>query len=133
MNREHLIRRYEHNYFRAWVVSTKRRGKRFVRYFSDQPRGRVAALPCRRQVSKLMPNRSHAALISASGIAARLTARALLIATSPAWLDTLAVASWLCAPLSAPTETHKPPPHVADVEAVPDHRVPMQYVPATLR
>ena len=26
MNREPLIRRYEHNYFRGWVVSTKRRG-----------------------------------------------------------------------------------------------------------
>jgi len=44
MNREHLIRRYEHNYFRGWVVSTKRRGKRFTRYFSDQPHGRAAAL-----------------------------------------------------------------------------------------
>ena len=44
MNREHLIRRYEHNYFRGWVVSTKRRGKRFTRCFSDQPHGRAAAL-----------------------------------------------------------------------------------------
>ena len=39
MNREYLIRRYEHNYFRGWVVSTKRRGKRFVRYFSDPALG----------------------------------------------------------------------------------------------
>ncbi len=31
MNREYLIRRYEHNYFRDWMVSTKRRGKRFNR------------------------------------------------------------------------------------------------------
>ena len=38
MKREHLIRRYEHNYFRGWVVSTKRRGKRFTRYFSNHPR-----------------------------------------------------------------------------------------------
>ena len=44
LNRESLIRRYEHNYFRDWVVSTKRRGKGFTRYFSDQPRGRATAL-----------------------------------------------------------------------------------------
>ena len=44
MNREHLICRYEHNYFRGWVVSTKRRGKRFTRYFADRPRGPAAAL-----------------------------------------------------------------------------------------
>jgi hypothetical protein len=30
MNREYLIQRYEHNYFRGWVVSTKRRGKRTI-------------------------------------------------------------------------------------------------------
>jgi len=40
----YLIRRYEHNYFRGWVVSTKRRGKRFTRYFSDHPHGRRQAL-----------------------------------------------------------------------------------------
>jgi AP2 domain len=40
---ERLIRRYEHNYFRGWVVSTKRRGRRWTKYFSDKPRGRAAA------------------------------------------------------------------------------------------
>lgn len=39
-----LIRRYEHNYFSGWVVSTKRRGQRWVRLFSDKPWGRTAAL-----------------------------------------------------------------------------------------
>jgi hypothetical protein len=43
MNREPLIQRYEHNYS-GWLVTTKRRGKRFVRYFSDQPKGRRKAL-----------------------------------------------------------------------------------------
>jgi hypothetical protein len=41
---EYLIHRYEHNHFRGWQVSTKRQGKRFVRYFSDKPKGRNAAL-----------------------------------------------------------------------------------------
>jgi hypothetical protein len=41
---ERRIHRYEHNYFQGWVVSTKRRGKRFIRYFSDPPHGRAAAL-----------------------------------------------------------------------------------------
>src|SRR5438477_2673144 len=40
----YLIRRYEHNYFQGWVVSAKRRGKRFTRYFSDHPHGRRQAL-----------------------------------------------------------------------------------------
>jgi hypothetical protein len=31
MNREHLIRQYEHNYFRGWLVGIKRRGKPFNR------------------------------------------------------------------------------------------------------
>jgi hypothetical protein len=44
MTSEHLIRRYEHNYFRGWVVSAKRRGRRWVRYFSDRPHGRAKAL-----------------------------------------------------------------------------------------
>ena len=44
MKREYLIRRYNHNYFTGWVVSAKRRGKRFTRYFSDHPRGRLEAL-----------------------------------------------------------------------------------------
>jgi len=44
-----LIRRYEHNYFRGWVVSTKRRGRRWVKYFSDKPSGRAAALRCARE------------------------------------------------------------------------------------
>src|SRR5437764_1537301 len=39
-----LIQRYEHNYFRGWVVKTKRRGRRFARYFSDRPNGRGNAL-----------------------------------------------------------------------------------------
>ena len=43
MNRERLIQRYEHNYS-GWVVTTKRRGRRFRRYFSDQPKGRRNAL-----------------------------------------------------------------------------------------
>jgi hypothetical protein len=44
MKRDPLIRRYEHNYFRGWVVSTKRRGKRWAEYFSDKPDGRAVAL-----------------------------------------------------------------------------------------
>jgi hypothetical protein len=44
MRYEHLIERIEHNYFRGWRVATKRQGKRFVRYFSDKPKGRNAAL-----------------------------------------------------------------------------------------
>src|SRR5690242_9303715 len=42
--RNRLIQRYEHNHFRGWIVSTKRQGKRFVRYFSDRPHGRKLAL-----------------------------------------------------------------------------------------
>jgi hypothetical protein len=42
--REHLISRYEHNHFHGWRVTTKRQGKRFVRYFSDKLTGRNAAL-----------------------------------------------------------------------------------------
>jgi hypothetical protein len=38
-----LVRRYEHHYFRGFVVSAKRAGKRWVRYFSDKPDGRGAA------------------------------------------------------------------------------------------
>jgi len=41
---EHLIQRYEHNYFCGWVVSAKRQGKRVTRYFSDRPGGRQKAL-----------------------------------------------------------------------------------------
>jgi hypothetical protein len=44
VKREHLIARYEHNYFNGWRVATKRAGKLFVRYFSDRPIGRTAAL-----------------------------------------------------------------------------------------
>jgi hypothetical protein len=47
-----LIRRYEHNHFRGWVVATKRRGRRWVRYFSDKPRGRLAALRAARALRK---------------------------------------------------------------------------------
>jgi AP2 domain len=39
-----LIARYEHNHFRGWIVTAKRRGKRFRRYFSDRPNGKKAAL-----------------------------------------------------------------------------------------
>src|SRR5207302_948746 len=39
---------YEHNYFKGWVVATKRRGKRFTRYFSDRPRGRKKTLQAAR-------------------------------------------------------------------------------------
>ena len=38
-----LIRRYEHNYFSGWVVSTKRQGRRWARYFSDHVSGRADA------------------------------------------------------------------------------------------
>jgi hypothetical protein len=41
---EKLIRRYEHNYFRGWAFATKRRGRKWVKYFSDKPHGRAAAL-----------------------------------------------------------------------------------------
>lgn len=44
MARLHLILRYEHNHFRGWRVATKRRGKRFAKYFSDKPKGRAHAL-----------------------------------------------------------------------------------------
>jgi hypothetical protein len=44
MKPERLIRRYEHNYFRGWVVATKRRGKRWTRYCSDRPGGQRDAL-----------------------------------------------------------------------------------------
>jgi hypothetical protein len=37
------VLRYEHNYFRGFVVSAKRAGKRWVRYFSDKPDGRAGA------------------------------------------------------------------------------------------
>jgi hypothetical protein len=41
---EWLIARYEHNHFKGWQVAAKRRGKRFVRYFSDGAGGRIKAL-----------------------------------------------------------------------------------------
>ena len=44
MNGDRLIRRYEHHYFHGYVVATKRGSKRWVRYFSDKPDGRAAAL-----------------------------------------------------------------------------------------
>lgn len=44
MAHQRLIRRYEHNHFTGWVVATKRRGTRHVKYFSDRPGGRAAAL-----------------------------------------------------------------------------------------
>ena len=44
MKYEPLIRRYEHNYFCGWVFATKRRGRRWVKYFSDEPHGRSEAL-----------------------------------------------------------------------------------------
>ncbi len=44
MRREPLIRRYEHHHFRGFVVSTKRAGRRWVKYFSDRPGGRAEAL-----------------------------------------------------------------------------------------
>jgi len=42
--RRYLIRRCDRNYFSGWVVGTKRRGKRFRRYFSDKRKGSRAAL-----------------------------------------------------------------------------------------
>jgi hypothetical protein len=44
VRRERLIRRYEHNHFRGWVFATKRRGRKWVKYFSDKPHGRAEAL-----------------------------------------------------------------------------------------
>ena len=42
---EPLILRYEHNnYFRGFVVRTKRAGRQYVRYFSDGVEGRATAL-----------------------------------------------------------------------------------------
>jgi len=57
---ERLIRRYEHNYFQGWVVTAKRKGKRFTRYFSDSRFGRRKAFRAARAfrdrlVSKLPP------------------------------------------------------------------------------
>ncbi len=43
-SKEHLIRRYEHNCFSGWVVAAKRRGRRWTRYFSDNPDGAAVAL-----------------------------------------------------------------------------------------
>jgi len=42
-SKEHLIRRYEHNCF-SGVVAAKRRGRRWTRYFSDNPDGAAVAL-----------------------------------------------------------------------------------------
>jgi hypothetical protein len=44
MKRERLIRRYKHNHFRGSVVAVKRRGRRWTKYFSDRPDGRLEAL-----------------------------------------------------------------------------------------
>src|SRR5690242_14414085 len=41
---DYLVQRYEHNHFRGWVVSTKRKGKRYTRYFSERPHGKRKAL-----------------------------------------------------------------------------------------
>jgi hypothetical protein len=38
------IRWYEHNHFWGWVFATKRRGRRWVKDFSDKPHGRLDAL-----------------------------------------------------------------------------------------
>jgi hypothetical protein len=44
MNPEQPVRRYEHNYFRGYVVAPKRAGKRsWTKYFSDKPDGRAVA------------------------------------------------------------------------------------------
>jgi len=43
MSRELLIQRHEHNYS-GWVVTTKRRGKRFRRFFSHRSEERRKAL-----------------------------------------------------------------------------------------
>ncbi len=58
MPQERLIRRYEHNYFRGWVVAIKRRGKRWIRYFSDSRGGRAAA----RRAARAYRNEMVAAL-----------------------------------------------------------------------
>lgn len=44
MSNERLIRRYEHNYFSGWVVAATRRGRKWIRYFSDNPGGAAVAL-----------------------------------------------------------------------------------------
>jgi hypothetical protein len=41
---EHMIQRYEHNYFYGYVVSATRAGKTWTKYFSDSPHGKTAAL-----------------------------------------------------------------------------------------
>jgi hypothetical protein len=51
---ESLIRRYEHNYFRGLVVSTKRGGQRWVKYISDKPDGAAAALKRAREYKRLL-------------------------------------------------------------------------------
>jgi hypothetical protein len=49
MMAERCIQRYEHHYFRGWVVAITRGGRRWVKHFSDKPGGRAAA---RRQARK---------------------------------------------------------------------------------
>ena len=55
IHREHLIQRYEHNYFRGWMVSTKRRGKRLTRYPPDQPRKQLDACEIKTVATTLLP------------------------------------------------------------------------------
>lgn len=57
MKHESLIRRYDHHYFRGWVFATKRRGRRWVKYFSDKPHGRLEALrQARKYRDALLPH-----------------------------------------------------------------------------
>jgi len=55
IHREHLIQRYEHNYFHCWMVSTKRRGKRLTRYPPDQPRKQLDACEIKTVATTLLP------------------------------------------------------------------------------
>jgi hypothetical protein len=41
---EHLIRWYDHNHFKGYVFTTKRRGQKYVKYVSVKSIGRLAAL-----------------------------------------------------------------------------------------
>jgi AP2 domain len=57
---EPLIRRYEHNYFKGYLVAIERAGRRRTEYFSDKPDGPRAALARARafrdaMVAKLPP------------------------------------------------------------------------------
>jgi hypothetical protein len=49
-----LIRRYEHHHFRGFVVAAKRAGRRWAKYFSDNPDGAAAALKRAREYRRIL-------------------------------------------------------------------------------